>query len=79
MTLEKLNKALRIIVAIGLLIILLEALFFEFGDCDKCKFKVGNKVFNAVDFMKNYSDSCFKYESLDSLDLPKLPKTMPLV
>jgi hypothetical protein len=75
MTSTKLINILRIIIVIGLIIILLESVYLKFGDCDVCKFKIGDKVFNAVEFMNNYSSSCFKYKSLD---IPRLPQTMPL-
>lgn len=73
MTLEKLNKSLRIIVIIGLIIIVIISLYFKYGDCDKCKFKINGINYDAMEFMKKYSEKCFNVtKTKNLLELPKI-------
>ena len=71
MIIRSLNKILRIIVMICLIIIALESIYFKFGHCDKCDFKVNNESYTASEFVKLYADKCFNTENYVAT-LPRL-------
>jgi len=57
---QKLNRILKIAIAIGLIILAAESIYFKYDNCAVCKFNYENKNLNAIEFMKIYSDKCLK-------------------
>jgi len=55
-TLIKINKVIRIMICIALIVLAVFAIKFKFGPCDVCGFDV-------PEFMTNYSSKCLMQDS----------------
>ena len=71
MIIEKLNKYMRIIIIVAILFIAIESLMFKYGDCDKCKFKINGKTYDAARFMQLYQAKCLDFNK--PYKIPQLP------
>ena len=71
MIIEKLNKVMRIVIIVAILFIAVESLILKYGDCDKCKFEVKGKTYDAARFMQLYQDKCLNYNK--KWVMPQLP------
>ena len=63
MDLIKINKKLRIIIIILLLVTAWSVIKFKFGDCDKCSFDIKDKTYSKQGFLDLYFDKCFMKQS----------------
>ena len=66
---ERINKALRIVILILLILLALLSVHYKFDDCSKCSFKIDKENYNIDEFMGLYSKKCFQPEQLN-LSIP---------
>ena len=70
------NKVLNIVILILLIGVLIEINYYKLDDCDKCKFKLGDKTYTSANILDLYVMNCTKApESL--FDKFNVPKTNP--
>jgi len=66
----EINKILKYIIIILLILFLILSSIYKFDSCNKCSFEIDNKTLNTNEFMDLYGDKCLS--SQDSLK-PFLP------
>jgi len=54
----ELNKILKCIIIVLLILLAILSITYKFGNCDNCKFEIEDKVYNTGEFMLLYSDKC---------------------
>ena len=52
------NKKLKYLILILLIVVALESVFFKYDNCSVCKFKLKEKTINSKDFLELYSSIC---------------------
>jgi len=67
MTLEKINKALKLITLVALILLAILVLTYRFEHCDKCKFNYEGKTIGTKDLIELYVDKCFVKKEAQSV------------
>lgn len=54
------DKIMKVLILLCLIVLFVELSYFKLDNCDKCELKIDNKNYVTSDFLKIYSDKCFK-------------------
>lgn len=55
------NRKLKWLVIIGLVLLAMLSIYYQYDNCSKCKFEVNGTTMNTKHFMEIYSEKCFDY------------------
>ena len=67
--LHTLNKILRVVIVILLILLAGASVYYKYDNCSLCKYEYKNETMNAKEFMQVYNDRCFMPPSLSDYNL----------
>jgi len=74
-TLQRIDKGLKIGILITMIFLLVLCINTPIGDCDKCVFEIEGKNVSIESFMEHYSSMCLEvgtFEDFKNINLPQL-------
>jgi len=74
----EIEKIFKILIVIGLLVLLIQIRIRPLDNCDACNFNIfGQEINGGDEFMKLYSEKCFKEPKISTINLPNASANNP--